>query len=847
MHWRWKFRLCLGAFIALYTAVLLTLHSGLDEAQNDGAKPSTHLTLASSRLDETSNSSYQVDPTDLWEQPSVLLPAWMTDYFRWHKQQRFTPPTTTTRYLVVTCLSYYRNCGGFADRLSSLPFLIRVAAQHQRLLLIRWGRPAALEDFVLPPVGGLDWRVPEHLWRQELESKCEFRAGQDKILETVASATEVVCVKFQSHDHGAAYYDEHLLPSEPTFAEVLRDCWRILFTPVPPIQQRIQTYMHDNGLEPNQYAASHLRALYGVAQRDERLVEYMTQHAINCTSHQVHHKPVLFFASDSVHANSIAAEYGAEHGLLVVSPQRAEQPLHMDKAKDWKHRDASDFYDTLVDLYLLSLARCVTYGMGGYGKLASLLSYNASCSRQHRIPQQTSDRCLFQRPQSSSSSHRVETAVGEEPLFAPPMPSLDEVAYESVNGQQNSTRVLKTAVLSSEGVEDPLFPDISLLTNASLSKAPTTALWEHSTRLPQWMKDYFAWHAQQLKLVSAENWKEFKYLVMVCLKSSPVCGGTADRLRPLPFIVRVAAETRRILWITWEKPAPLEEFLLPPVGGVDWRTPDWFRHKLDANMERALSVKKLVRFAHDPSNRIVKARVQASDHGSKYYNDQGQKVGEPWDALRQHYRDCWFSFFTPVPAIALIIESEMLRMHLLPGQFSFAHLRAQYGIEERGRDPSLVRNWTINSLNCLSQLRPGGPFFFSSDSSFARQVALEYGKDRNVSIVTRREDRDPLHLDIAQTDSSDPSAYYATFVDLYLMSFGECMSYNMGGFGKWGLLLSGRNFTCNIRHWTAGVPKRTADKLGCRWKDPSRRDPAVTKRTPLRLPLFLPPMVNVEA
>jgi hypothetical protein len=360
------------------------------------------------------------------------------------------------------------------------------------------------------------------------------------------------------------------------------------------------------------------------------------------------------------------------------------------------------------------------------------------------------------------------------------------------------------------------------------------------------MKDYFAWHRQQLELVSPENWQDFRYLVMVCMKHDPKCGGTADRLRPLPFIVLVAAETKRILWIKWEKPASLESFLLPPVGGVDWRTPEWFSSKLKGNAERSVSVEKVVRDASNPDAIIVKARVQASDHGSSYYNTQAVRVGEPSDALRQHYRDCWFSFFTPVAPIATIIESEMIRMRLIPGEFSFAHLRAHYGVEDIGRDLQLVKNWTINSLNCVSLLRPGGPFFFSSDSSFARRVAVDYGHQQNVSVVTRIEIKDPLHLDIVKEGAhKDPSDYYPTFTDLYLMSFGECMSYNMGGYGKWGLLLSGRNLTCNIRHWTAGVAKSTADKSGCEWTNPIVCHKSAQKENPgqqLELPLFLPHM-----
>ena len=99
--------------------------------------------------------------------------------------------------------------------------------------------------------------------------------------------------------------------------------------------------------------------------------------------------------------------------------------------------------------------------------------------------------------------------------------------------------------------------------------------------------------------------------------------------------------------------------------------------------------------------------MQAHDHGRAYYN---QLEGfQDVDSFAEHYRDCWYSFFTPTPALASIVQEEMQRMHLFPGEFAFAHLRAQYGTENTGRDPALVKNWTVNSLNCLSHLKPGGP------------------------------------------------------------------------------------------------------------------------------------------
>ena len=366
------------------------------------------------------------------------------------------------------------------------------------------------------------------------------------------------------------------------------------------------------------------------------------------------------------------------------------------------------------------------------------------------------------------------------------------------------------------------------------------------------MKEYFAWHREQRKLIQEDNWRDFRYLVMVCLRdesSLGKCGGTADRLRPVPFMVRVAAETKRILFIHWERPAPLESFLMPPEGGLDWRTPGWLVPKLRIEGQPAASVDSLLSFAWRDDCAIINAHVQAHDHGSDWYNRRAEDLGEGSDRFRIHYHDCWYTVFTPVPVVANRIEVEMQRMDLIPGEYAFAHVRASYGIEDVGRDPVEVKSWTENALNCLSGLRPGGPYFVSSDSSYAKEIAIAYGKERGVSVVARMDgNEEPLHLDLASKKGTrDPSEYFPVFVDLYLMSMGRCYAYNVGGFGKWASML-GQDYTsrtCNVRYWTKGVNKKSADIDGCKWTDATPNDhkrAATTKK--LDLPLFLPPMRN---
>jgi hypothetical protein len=101
-------------------------------------------------------------------------------------------------------------------------------------------------------------------------------------------------------------------------------------------------------------------------------------------------------------------------------------------------------------------------------------------------------------------------------------------------------------------------------------------LWHNSTTIPKWMKQYFHWHRyQRLTNVNPQNWRKLDYLVLRCMKMDIKCGDVSVRLKPLPSLLLVAFLSKRLLMIVWDKPAPLEEFLLPPVGGLDWRAPSW--------------------------------------------------------------------------------------------------------------------------------------------------------------------------------------------------------------------------------------------------------------------------------
>jgi hypothetical protein len=106
-----------------------------------------------------------------------------------------------------------------------------------------------------------------------------------------------------------------------------------------------------------------------------------------------------------------------------------------------------------------------------------------------------------------------------------------------------------------------------------------TNLWDDDMEfesLPRWMKSYFDWHKHKRKTWTPDSWESERWMIMQCLAGHDrKCGGTADRLKPIPWALRVAYQTKRILLIRWTRPVKLEEFLVPPKGGMDWRVLEW--------------------------------------------------------------------------------------------------------------------------------------------------------------------------------------------------------------------------------------------------------------------------------
>lgn len=359
---RWGFLPFFLAAVAVFSATTAWVYSRIPSLHSDPVTP----VQSQNEAKATKSYSGTEDNGSLWDETSSLgdLPTWMQDYFEWHAEQRKTlSENSDHKLLVLRCLRTDRACGGLSDRLKPLPFLIRLAATSNRLFLIAWTRPAPLETYLEPNL--LDWTPPTWLNVGESSPTSRLYTHAPAVIQGVSKNTRVVSVRLQDQHGESSAYNE-LVGEERAHRKVFRSLWMALFRPTPPIRSAVKEQLQSTSLVPNQFVAAHLRANYGPSFGDK--LEAVTSNAVQCARRLAPGLPILF-ASDSNEARRMMST------SVIVLPTTS-QPLHLDTSDIQPPRA----YDpTFVDLYLLASARCLSHGQGGFGRLAVLLSFNASC------------------------------------------------------------------------------------------------------------------------------------------------------------------------------------------------------------------------------------------------------------------------------------------------------------------------------------------------------------------------------------------------------------------------------------------------------------------------------------
>ena len=461
-----------------------------------------------------------------------------------------------------------------------------------------------------------------------------------------------------------------------------------------------------------------------------------------------------------------------------------------------------------------------------------------------------------------------------------------------------------------------------------LVEDPSRFVWDRAdAMIPEWMKDYFRWHrwkrstwdkerkAWTISNNSTNNnnndtaannddewWESERWLISQCLMSQDrkKCGGTADRLKPIPVLLRIAYENKRVYLIRWTRPHPLEEFLVPPMGGFDWRVPPDLAEILEnpSKGKRLRTVKPIKDYASG-GMALIRTRYQTSTPGHVYDslafnettaaasssisihqpNDENNKDQFGFNAV---FSEMWKVFFTPSPPIQTILRSRLTNFGLVPNAYVASHLRALYAVDERPTEE--IHRFTKNALACATQIFPGVPIFFASDSAIAIEHAQEFdgteigggsGGFRSTTlqvITTAGAAANANAAKPGETDTNTTSAakqpwhldsfigpvenFYDTFVDLYLLAMAGCVTYNKGGYGHWGMLIGG-HLQCEMPQWLIGKRVRNETRSFCRFRvaNTTETQESVTASFNKRHPsvfgkdnpetgslLFLPPM-----
>jgi hypothetical protein len=213
----------------------------------------------------------------------------------------------------------------------------------------------------------------------------------------------------------------------------------------------------------------------------------------------------------------------------------------------------------------------------------------------------------------------------------------------------------------------------------------TLPLWNTSFSLPAWMDDYMEWHKHMRQTaLKPELWKNSstrpKLLILQCMDSNPKCGGAADRLKPLPLVLLGAYQTKRLLFIRWRnRPYPLEEFMIPPPGSLDWRVPVWLDEALQDNYQglsrrHIQNVKPFLEILTKQSFQtldVVTATMQWWDGGEQAYkNALGDNSS---DEFRRIYHDLFRTLFQPTPPVQALLTHIWQTTPLRPNQYAVAH------------------------------------------------------------------------------------------------------------------------------------------------------------------------------
>lgn len=316
--------------------------------------------------------------------------------------------------------------------------------------------------------------------------------------------------------------------------------------------------------------------------------------------------------------------------------------------------------------------------------------------------------------------------------------------------------------------------------------------------IPKWLKEYFDWHKGVVNGLTKENWRDQRYFAMTCL-GGEICGNVAHRLRPLMAMLRIAADSKRVFYIHWDMPDRLEKYLHPPnKGGVNWTIPEFVMWKVRKSPHQN-TLETIEKQAHQDDRRVVNVMYNDDSFAEPYYN---QRIQEGEVVASQAFHDVWNVLFKPSFMLTERISESLRLMGLKAGEYATAHIDYEL-VPRDDAEQEQLRLKVENAMNCMSNLRPGGPFLVAAQTYAIAREAIVYGKQHNVVVHAKQ---------IAHDTSTVPTDMFTSFVEIMLMADTRCVAYNRGGYGQLGYIL-GYDYNCRIKY-------SGNEGQECQWKDP---------------------------
>lgn len=327
---------------------------------------------------------------------------------------------------------------------------------------------------------------------------------------------------------------------------------------------------------------------------------------------------------------------------------------------------------------------------------------------------------------------------------------------------------------------------------------------------PAWLAAYTAFHAKARQDPAA------KYLIWTCnLKHRPGrsryvlgsnCNGLGDRLRGIMWMVRVAAGSGRVLLAMERHPAPLETYLEPPPGGIDWRTsPELEAFTLDvanvADVRHTHSIYKNTSADHWKllngsllAGGAWSERIVTMKSISAWWQDAGP--GAPNATTSGPDGRCLFAaLFRPTSAV-LKVAAELLQSAGvgLGAPYAAAHVRLggligeDFPIRRYNDSGEALRAaaWCVEELGRSRGLRisAAAPALLLTDNVKEREAIAAGRYGAHVATPPNK----PIHFHSRPTAkenlAAEKRAHMATVAEMFLLANASCLVSCRSGFSE---------------------------------------------------------------